>query len=99
MITIDRGLTREQFDQLTEQRRQLTARLTPEELTGLQQQRDEQVSRLTPERLAGSAGRGRGCSRPIPPSPGRARNEHPRTAVRPARHKVRHEARGSVEQP
>ena len=29
MITVDRMLTREQLDQLTEQRRQLTARLIP----------------------------------------------------------------------
>ncbi len=52
MITAERKLTREQLDQMTEQRRQLTAGLTPEELAPWQRQREEQVTRLTPEQLA-----------------------------------------------
>jgi hypothetical protein len=52
MITVDRKLTREQLTQMTEQRRQLTARLTPEELAQLQRQREEQVSKLTAGQLA-----------------------------------------------
>jgi len=52
MITVDRKLTREQLDQMIEQRRQLTARLTPEELAQLQKHREDQVSKLTPGQLA-----------------------------------------------
>jgi len=49
---MDRKLTRQQSEELTEQRRQLTARLTPEELVRLQEQREAQVSKLTADQLA-----------------------------------------------
>jgi hypothetical protein len=52
MITVDRKLTREQLEQMIEQRKRMTAKLAPEELAQLQKQRDEKVSMLSPEQLA-----------------------------------------------
>ena len=52
MITVDRKLTREQLEQMIEQRQRMTAALTPEELAQLQNQREEHASKLSPEQLA-----------------------------------------------
>jgi MerR family transcriptional regulator, thiopeptide resistance regulator len=97
MITVDRRLTREQLDQMIEQRRQLTARLTPPNLRSCRSSEKSRSASSPRRSWPSSSSGGSSCSRPISPGPRPARNEHPRSAPWPARHKVRHEARGSVE--
>ncbi|GAA0331446.1 MerR family transcriptional regulator [Actinoallomurus spadix] len=51
MMTMDRKLTREEFEQMNRRRQEAMARLSPEEAEELQRRRAEMASRLGPEEL------------------------------------------------
>ncbi|MEV5706694.1 MerR family transcriptional regulator [Actinoallomurus sp. NPDC052274] len=51
MMTMDRKLTREEFEEMNRRRQETMDRLSPEEVAGLQRRRAEAASRLSPEEL------------------------------------------------
>jgi hypothetical protein len=99
MITVDRKLTREQLDQMTEQRNQMTARLTPRSSRGCGSSGKSRSASSLPSSWPSFSSSGSSCSQMTSPRPEPARNDHPRDTARPGHHKVRHEASGSVEHP